>query len=441
MTTQKEEISLFWMRRDLRLEDNSALFHALKNEKNVLLLFIFDKNILDKLENKSDKRVSFIYKTISNIKSKLESFNSSMLVFNDEPIHVFENILKQYELVSLYFNHDYEPYALERDKQIGNLLETREIPVNSFKDQVIFEKNEVVKNDKKPYHVFTPYSRKWKEEYNSGCIHNYNSENYFDSLFKTEPFRMPDIEEMGFHLQDFDFPSSKINTDKISEYDKTRNIPSVDGTSRLGIHLRFGTISIRKLVEMASETNETFLNELIWREFFMVILWFYPETTDKSFKPLYDNIQWDNDEKMFKAWCEGKTGYPIADAGMRQLNQTGFMHNRVRMITASLLVKHLLVDWRWGEAYFAEKLLDYEQSSNVGNWQWVAGSGCDAAPYFRIFNPYSQAKRFDHEEKYIRKWIPELGTEQYPDPVVEHKYARERALRAYKSALNQRNEI
>lgn len=434
---QKQHITIFWMRRDLRFEDNTALSNALDNKANVLVLFIFDKEILNKLNNGNDARVTFIYKKIEELKKKLETKGSSLLVKYDDPLNAFEKLLQEFNVNAVYYNHDYEPYAIRRDKQVSDLLKKNDIEVFSFKDQVIFEKAEVVKDDGKPYHVFTPYSKRWKKKLDVEGVPNKLVNVDYTSFLKTTPFKMPSMSELGFQTVKMDFPFSAFDLSVIRTYHENRNFPSIKGTSRLGIHLRFGTISIRKLVQMALDNNETFLNELIWREFFMMILWFYPKTTEKSFKPRYDNIQWDNNEDLFRVWCEGKTGYPIVDAGMRQLNETGFMHNRVRMIAASFLVKHLLIDWRWGEAYFAEKLLDYEQSSNVGNWQWIAGSGCDAAPYFRIFNPSIQAQKFDPKYEYINQWVPEHNTEQYPAPVVNHKKAREKALEVYKSALNQ----
>jgi len=433
-----EKLTIFWMRRDLRLHDNTALFEALKVNRNVLVLFIFDKNILS---NPTDPRITFIYNKIQELKTSLESAGSSLLILHDTPLNAFKTLINCYTVSSVYFNHDYEPYAVSRDTEVGAFLRGNGIEVFSFKDQVIFEKDEVCKPDGKPYHVFTPYSVKWKEKLKLAPIKSAYSEMYFANLWKSGTFQQPSLNGLGFGLNNMSFPPAEINLEILRNYHQTRNIPALQGTSLLGLHLRFGTVSIRDLVDNALSTNETFLNELIWRDFFMMILWHYPETVTHSFKPLYTNIKWRNNEKEFELWCEGKTGYPIVDAGMRQLNSTGFMHNRVRMITASFLVKHLLIDWRWGEAYFAEKLLDYEQSSNVGNWQWVVGSGCDAAPYFRIFNPVAQAKKFDPEEKYIRQWIKEYHTEQYPSPVVIHSEARARALQVYKTALNQKDSM
>jgi deoxyribodipyrimidine photo-lyase len=431
-----EKINIFWFRRDLRLNDNHGLFHALK-KRNVLPVFIFDKQILKKLDNQHDLRINFIYQALKNIKQKLEHYNSTLLVLYDNPLDAFKKINQQYEIQAVYFNHDYEPYALDRDKKITDYFTTQNIPVFTFKDQVFFEKKEIVKNDESPYTVYTPYAKKWKEKFYQQQIPGYPSENKLSNLYKTASPSIPSIQDIGFNPVNFDFPDKVIQREIIKHYDKTRDIPSLKGTSGLSVHLRFGTISIRELIKTASELNETFLNELIWREFYMMILWHFPQVTEQSFKKQYDKIAWLNNEKEFDAWCNGKTGYPIVDAGMRELNKTGYMHNRLRMITASFLTKHLLIDWRWGEAYFAQKLLDYELASNNGGWQWAAGTGCDAAPYFRIFNPELQTQKFDPELKYIKKWIPELESNDYPKPIVEHKFARERALKTYKQALNE----
>ncbi len=431
-----EKITIFWFRRDLRLDDNRGLNEALKNKGNVLPVFIFDTDILEKLPDRDDARVTFIYRNLVKVKQELEMFGSSLLIMIGKPKEVFVKLSEDYPTTAVYTNHDYEPYAVKRDKEISAFLELKSIDFFTFKDQVIFEKDEVAKSDGKPYTIYTPYNHKWKKKLNSISLTEYPIMDFKDRFLKTKVFKMPSLSEIGFSGSTLKFPDRDFNEGLIRNYDKTRDFPYLEGTSRLGIHLRFGTVSIRKLLNTAKELNETFLNELIWREFFMMILWHFPETVHKAFKPKYDNIVWRRNEDDFKKWCNGETGYPIVDAGMRELNKTGFMHNRVRMITASFLVKHLLIDWRWGEACFARKLLDYEQSSNVGNWQWAAGSGCDAAPYFRIFNPYTQTEKFDPDKKYINKWVPEWNSKQYPAPVVEHKSARERALYEYKNALN-----
>jgi len=429
-----EKVNVFWFRRDLRLNDNVALYHALCFKFPVLPIFIFDTNILCELEDKNDKRVSFIYQNLISIQKQLEASGSSLEIFHSTPLEAFEKIVDGYEVEAVFTNHDYEPYARQRDDLIEKFLSKKNIAFKSFKDQVIFEKSEVVKENGEPYQVFTPYSKKWKSILDQTDLQPFASEKLVKNFLQKKPQRFPSLKEIGFD-NTTDFPKLPVDETIIKHYDQTRNTPSIRGTSHLGIHLRFGTISIRELVAKALALNEIFLNELIWREFFMQLLWHYPRLVNEACKREYDNIKWRNNDKEFEAWCVGKTGYPIVDAGMRELNETGFMHNRVRMITASFLVKHLLVDWRWGEAYFAKKLLDYELSSNNGNWQWVAGCGCDAAPYFRIFNPQTQTKKFDPDLKYIRKWIPELESFSYAKPIVDQQAARQRCLEAYKLAL------
>jgi len=424
---------LFWFRRDLRLEDNTALFEALTSGKEVLPIFIFDKNILNELP-KDDARVTFIHKLLSDTNSELKKHKKSLAVFYDSPENVLKKLIKDHEITAVYTNHDYEPYALKRDRAINDLLSANGIDFKTFKDQVIFEKDEVVKDDGTPYVVYTPYMKKWKERFNREKIEIHHSESRLTEI-AAHSYPFLDLKDIGFTASEIKPAASELSQSMITKYKETRDFPSVDGTSHLSPYLRFGAVSIRKIVKTALENNkETFLNELIWREFFMQILWHFPDTVTKSFRPKYDNIKWRNNEQEFKAWCQGKTGYPIVDAGMRELNATGSMHNRVRMVVASFLCKHLLIDWRWGEAYFAEKLFDYEQSSNIGNWQWAAGSGVDAAPYFRIFNPTEQTKKFDKDLKYIRKWVPEFEDLQYK-PIVDHKEARERALKTYKEAV------
>ncbi|MCF8365681.1 MAG: DNA photolyase family protein [Bacteroidales bacterium] len=430
-----ERITIFWFRRDLRIDDNTGLYSALKERGNVLPLFIFDTEILDELEDKRDLRVSFIYEQLQGLKHELEQSGSSLLVKFGKPAAVFEALFGEYNIAAVYANHDYEPYAMQRDEQLAQLLKSKGVEFRTCKDQVIFEKDEITKDDGLPYTVFTPYSRKWRAALKNTDFDTNLSETLLDRCFKTGPFRSFNLKDTGFEYNNFNYPDKSIDKEILKDYHKTRDIPSVDGTSRLSLHLRFGTISIRKLAGTALALNEVYLNELIWREFYMMILWHFPNVVENAFKPKYDNVRWVNDENQFEAWCEGKTGYPIVDAGMRQLNETGFMHNRVRMIAASFLTKHLLIDWRWGEAYFAKKLLDFELSSNNGGWQWAASSGCDAAPYFRVFSPELQTKKFDPKLLYIKKWVPEFQELTYPRPVIDHKVARERVLREYKRAL------
>ncbi len=422
---------IFWFRRDLRLTDNAGLYYALKENSDVLPIFIFDTVILDALEDPKDRRVGFIHQTIASLKQELEQLGSSLLVFYGDPISLFRKM----NPAKVYTNHDYEPYARERDDRVKKILEKSGSIFNSYKDQVIFEKHEVVKDNGEPYTIFTPYSRKWKNKLNPFFQKSYPTNKYFKSFKPMKPFSMPSLANIGFKNTDAQFPERVIKQSIIANYSKQRDYPAKNGTTRLSLHLRFGTVSIRKLVQIAVKKNETWLNELIWRDFYHMILWHFPQVVTESFKPLYDQIEWRNNHNEFAAWCEGRTGYPIVDAGMRELNETGFMHNRVRMIVASFLTKHLLIDWRWGEAYFAKKLLDYDLAANNGGWQWAAGSGCDAAPYFRVFNPELQTQKFDPDHEYIKKWIPEFGSGDYPEPIVDHAFARDRVLKAYKTAL------
>lgn len=423
--------TIFWFRRDLRIFDNHGLFHALK-EKNVLPIFIFDPETLNKLYNKQDKRIYFIYNELLTIKKKLEYYGSTLHIFNINPISAFSKLISNFNIKSVYFNHEFEPNTQKKDKLLINFLESNNIKVYSYKDHVIFEKSEIVKEDHNPYTVFTPYSRKWKEKVLNMPLEEHKSEILINNFYKTSPANIISLKELGFSKTNIKFPKKTINHQLITNYSQNRDFPAIDGTSKLSVHLRFGTISIRQLVKTAQKLNEVYLNELIWREFYMMILWHFPHIVEHSFKKEYDHIEWNNNESDFTAWCNGKTGYPIVDAGMRELNETGFMHNRLRMITASFLTKHLLIDWRWGEAYFANKLLDYELSSNNGGWQWAASTGCDPVPYFRIFNPMLQALKYDPNSDYIRKWVPEFESSNYSKPIVEHKYARERALLTYR---------
>jgi deoxyribodipyrimidine photo-lyase len=431
-----EKVSIFWFRRDLRLEDNTGLYYAYCQEKNVLPLFIFDQNILGRLEDKQDARVGFIHSQIQNLSNHLKEFGSTILVKYGKPLEIYKELISNYAIQNVYTNRDYEPYAKERDAEVRNLLKENKIQLLDFKDQVIFEKEEILNGSGEFYKVFTPYSRVWLDKFNKTSIQLLNLDKEKNNFYKSDPIPIPTLEEMGFEKSAIEIPPLEIDKPLIKKYDALRNFPAQKGTSRLGIHLRFGTISVRKLALEAAHLNSTFLNELIWREFYMMILYHNPKVVDSAFKPQYDQIPWRNSEEDFTKWCEGKTGYPIVDAGMRELNSTGYMHNRVRMIVASFLTKHLLIDWRWGEAYFAKKLLDFELSSNNGGWQWAAGTGTDAQPYFRVFNPESQTEKFDKELKYIKKWVPEYGTTNYPKPMVDHKFARERAIETYKKALN-----
>ena len=430
----EENFSVFWFRRDLRLDDNLGLNAALSSGLKVIPIFIFDTEIINKLE-KNDLRIKMIHAALVKLNDAMLGNRCNVGMYLGNPKAVFESLLKKYKIKSVYTNRDYEPYALERDKSIKSFLEKKNVTYKSFKDQVIFEKDEVVKDDGNPYKVYTPYSRKWIETLNARGFETCKSETKLNSLASLElPYLT--LKEIGFDEKEFDIPLFNINSKTIEKYEETRNFPYLNSTSRIGAHLRFGFVSIRKLVEKAlKNSNKTYLKELIWREFFMQILWHFPYTQEKSFKPKYDRIKWLNNDEEFKKWCEGNTGYPLVDAGMRELNQTGFMHNRVRMLVGSFLCKHLLIDWRWGEKYFAKKLLDYEMSSNVGNWQWVAGCGVDASPYFRIFNPKEQIKKFDKDFKYIKKWVPEFQSSLYPKEIIDHKFARNRCLETFKAAV------
>ncbi|WP_127126762.1 cryptochrome/photolyase family protein [Pseudoflavitalea rhizosphaerae] len=431
-----KKLNVFWFRRDLRLDDNAGLYHALRQAEPVLPVFIFDTNILDQLGNKQDSRVAFIHAALQGMQEQLLEQGSALQVMHDTPLNAFAQLLKHYPVAAVYTNHDYELYAKDRDEAVRILLNEQNIPLHTFKDQVIFEKNEVVKDDGKPYTVFTPYSKRWLATLNDYYGQSYPNRKYFSNFFKQEAIAIPSLRKIGFKESDQSFPATVLKKSIIRRYGEQRDIPALQGTTHLGVHLRFGTVSIRKVLQQTMPLSATFVNELIWRDFFQMICWNFPHVAQgKAFRPAYDLIHWRNNEKEFERWCAGATGYPIVDAGMRELNATGFMHNRVRMIVASFLCKHLLIDWRWGEAYFAEKLLDYEFASNNGNWQWAAGSGCDAAPYFRVFNPALQAKKFDPELKYVRRWVPELDDFGYPEPIVDHEFARKRCLEVYSKAL------
>jgi|TARA_B100000795_G_scaffold21644_1_gene14418 deoxyribodipyrimidine photo-lyase len=431
-----EKITLFWFRRDLRIEDNCGLFHALNGKNKVLPIFIFDKEILKKLP-KQDARLEMILMSLNTIDLAMKAKKCSVGKFHGTPKAIFIELIKKWRVEKVICNEDYEPYATNRDAEIRGLLEREGVAFEMHKDQVIFAKDEIVKKDGSPYKVYTPFSRKWLERFEDNELKTYPSETLLGNLISDESLPKINLADLGFDKSTIVEPKYSFDNKIIDEYEETRNFPSLDSTSRLGSYLRFGIVSVRSLVQKAaSRSNNIFLKELIWREFFMQILWHFPHTSHKSFKPQYDRIEWLNNPTDFEKWCKGDTGYPLVDAGMRQLNQTGFMHNRVRMLVGSFLCKHLLIDWRWGEAYFAEKLLDYEMSSNIGNWQWVAGCGVDAAPYFRIFNPSEQVKKFDKELRYIQKWVPNFQEIDYPAPMVDHKKARERCLMVYKTALS-----
>ncbi len=432
-------VNIFWFRRDLRLQDNAGLYNALKSGHPVVPVFIFDTNILNQLEDKADRRVEFIHAALEEMQIQLKKMGSSLEVYHGKPLSVYAALLENYTIEKVFANHDYEPYARERDNSVENLLKKNSVSFHTYKDQVILEKDEVVKDDASPYTIFTPYSRKWKATVTDFHLKQYPTEKYFPNFFKQPITRIPSLTEIGFKAVDKPFPSKELDEELVKKYKAQRDFPSIRGTSKLGLHLRFGTISIRKLATESKDLSETYLNELIWRDFYHMILWHFPNVgKGKAFKAPYDTIEWRKDNGEFERWCIGQTGYPIVDAGMRELNATGFMHNRVRMIVASFLTKHLLLDWRLGEAYFAQKLLDFDLAANNGGWQWAAGSGCDAAPYFRVFNPYLQTKKFDSHLEYIKKWVPEFQEFDYPKPIVEHEFARKRCLEVYSNALKKK---
>lgn len=433
--------NIFWFRRDLRIQDNCGLYHALQSGKEVVPIFIFDKNILDKIERKNDARVSFLFDTVTALQQELRSFGSDLRIFYDTPENVFRELLKEYAVSTVICNTDYESYAVQRDRQIREICDQHGVSFSEHKDHVIFHRDEVVKDDGKPYTVFTPYKKKWLPAYQalSANQKHFASETFVENFWKTKGV-LPGItlEKMGFKRSDIPIPPKEVARSIIRHYDETRDFPALQGTSKLGIHFRFGTLSVREKAAAAAVLNETYLSELIWRDFYAMILYHFPHVEKEAFRREYDQIEWENDEKKFKAWCDGKTGYPMVDAGMRELKTTGYMHNRVRMVTASFLTKHLLIDWRWGESWFAQHLLDFDLASNNGGWQWAAGCGTDAAPYFRIFNPEAQQQKFDKNFGYIKKWVPEFGTPNYVTPIVDHPTARQKCLETYKKALDKK---
>ena len=438
----KKAVSVFWFRRDLRWQDNVGLYHALYQAKleghQVLPIFVFDKTILAQSEEKADRRVDFIHQTLTRLQNELVAKGKSLWVQYGTPIEVFEKLFAEFNIASVYTNHDYGPKANARDKSIEALALKNGASFHHYKDQVIFEKDEVTKDDGKPYTIYTPYANKWRTVWSQQIPKKHPSEKLLDYFLDTKAFKLPSLKEIGFEKTDLVIPPMSYDTKLVKNYTEQRNFPALNATTHLSVHLRFGTISARTLALETQSLNSTFFNELIWRDFYHMILWHFPQIAEgKSFKPKYDFIEWRNNEKEFEAWCQGKTGCPIVDAGMRELNTTGFMHNRVRMIVASFLTKHLLIDWRWGEAYFAQKLLDFDLAANNGGWQWASGSGCDAAPYFRVFNPRLQTEKFDKELKYIRHWVPEFDSLEYPQPIVVHEVARERVLAAYAKALKE----
>lgn len=433
----KSKHSLFWFRRDLRIEDNRGLFEALKSNDKIVPIFIFDQLILERLKNPKDLRVQFLHQTLTELKQKLVDIGSDLLVFHGKPLEVLKSLHSEIGFHGIYTNHDYEPYPQMRDTEVRNWAQTAQVELHTFKDQVIFEKSEILTDQKKPYTVYTPYKKKWLAHLKSDSFKSFESENLAENFFNpTKAQKLLSLDSLGFQSQEFIFPEKTVSASTLKNYGDHRNFPYIEkGTSLLGVHLRFGTVSVRKMATLAQKTSDVWLSELIWREFFMQILWHFPKVANSSFRPAFEKVKWRDDADDFKKWCTGKTGYPLVDAGMRELAQTGYMHNRVRMVTASFLTKHLLMHWFKGERHFASLLLDYDLSANNGNWQWAAGTGCDAAPYFRIFNPETQLEKFDPDLVYVKKWVPEFGTRAYPSPMIDHKEARDRCLKAFDVAL------
>ncbi len=468
-----QTLALVWLRRDLRLDDNAAIYHAFRSGSVVVPVFVFDKKILDPLP-RADRRVEFIHGSVAQLKGELHALGVDLLVRHGVAADEIVGLARALEVEAVYCNHDYEPEAIKRDEGVAAELQKAGIRFLTFKDQVILEKDEVRTATGGMFSVFTPYMKAWRKACDGFQLKAYPVRRYLAALQRARArtdaitggyrFEQTNLSALGIKpgsdgaadlFQDF--------LDRIDGYRDRRNFPGVKGVSYLSVHLRFGTISIRTLARTAmahgGEGAETWVNELIWREFYHQILWHRPDVVGHAFKSDLDDLAFSKNEEHFKAWCEGRTGYPIVDAAMRQLNETGYMHNRLRMIAASFLVKDLLIDWRWGEAYFAEKLIDFDLAANNGGWQWAAGTGCDAQPYFRIFNPVSQAQKFDAEGKFIRRYVPELAKLDadalfapwlarpldlaaagvrlgvtYPEPIVDHAVQRDKALKLFKRA-------
>lgn len=466
--------SLVWFRRDLRDFDHAALYHALKSSQQVFCIFVFDTEILDLLINKADRRVEFIWESVNELKTALQKNGADLIVKYGLAREIIPQLARELQVNTVFTNRDYEPAAVARDADVASHLARHEIAFQSFKDQVIFEKDEILSLSNKPYSVFTPYKNAHRKKLNAFYLSAYPVEKYLHNLAKITPEKLVNLEAMGFertNLKALRLPTGMTGgkqlfedfQNRINRYKEARDFPAIKGASYLSVHLRFGTVSIRHLARtawnMAGSGAEIWLNELIWRDFYAQILYHNPQVAaGKSFKAEFEHLQFSNNQALFKAWCEGKTGFPIIDAAMRQINQTGYMHNRLRMVAASFLVKDLLVDWRWGERYFAENLIDFDLSANNGGWQWAASTGCDAQPWFRIFNPETQSERFDASGKFIRKYVPELVNcsdqeihspwkipplrqqsiqviigKDYPLPIVNHAEQRILALDLYKS--------
>ena len=466
--------TIIWFRRDLRLYDNAALFYALKDSNQVFPVFIFDTKILSKLKNKKDRRIEFILRSLTEIKKTLNENGSDLIVEMGDPEFLIPKLIKEYKCNSLYINRDYEKFAQDRDQTISKFLLNQKVTTFTFKDQVLFESDEILTQSNNPYTVFTPYKNNHLRRLNEQGIELYDCENHKDNFAKFTSKALPALKELGFektNLEDLDLPTGTSGGKNLLEkfykniksYSTNRNFPSIRGVSYLSVHNRFGTLSIRHLAKLAIEADNdgalTWLSELIWRDFYFQIIANFPQVSEKkSFKSQFENLKFENDEKKFEAWKNGLTGFPIIDAAMKQINQTGYMHNRLRMIVSSFLVKDLLIDWRWGEKYFEDNLIDFDFSANNGGWQWAASTGCDSQPYFRIFNPVLQSEKFDKDGSFIKKYIPQLtplsvkeihqpwvyfeknrdafpiklGID-YPFPIVDHKEQRDMALSMYKA--------
>ncbi len=432
MHSGRDPLVIVCFRRDLRLSDNTALNAALESGLPVLPVYIFDETTLRTLPP-DDGRLNFIYALLAGMDRDLKKQGSSLRVCRGRSEAVWEKLLREYPCNAVYMNRDYDPGAVDTEDALGQRLRKRNIAFHTFRDRVIVEGDEVVKRDGMPYTVFTPYKRAWLEKFRETDPETGNGGT---GRFYRCAFPFPGREELGIRASGVRVRDYTL--EHLDRYARDRDIPAADAGSYLGPHLRFGSVSIRRIVRSLNTKHEVFLSELIWREFFMQILLHYPRVLHANFREKYNGIAWRNNDNEFERWCKGETGYPLVDAGMRQLNRTGYMHNRVRMVAASFLCKDLLTDWRRGEEYFSRKLLDYEPASNNGNWQWAAGTGCDAAPFFRIFNPVTQQKRFDKALRYVRTWIPGYEEGRYLNPVVEHRAARERALSAYKAGMKHR---
>ena len=452
--------NLCWIRRDLRLHDHAALAAATKSGETTVV-FIFDTHILDKLKNKSDKRLTFIHQSLTEIETELQKYDSSLVIRYGKPEEEIPKLAKELAVQKVFCNRDYEPYAKKRDSQVEKILKAQGVEFEQFKDTVMFEKHEVLKNDGSIYKVFTPYKNKWHEVFEN---QNKNLPEFETNFKNIRKFKNPEnilkkdwYSEIGFKetLPPLAGGTSsalkllKKFKDHLNEYKDTRDFPALPGTSNLSVYIRHGNLSVRDMLRLGitsrSEGAKTWVSEIIWRDFYQMILDTHPYIEKESFKREYDQIKWLGKDEDFKAWCEGRTGFPIVDAAMRCFNETGMMHNRPRMIVASFLCKILLVDWRKGEKYFAEKLLDFDLAANNGGWQWSSSSGCDAQPYFRIFNPYSQSEKFDPEGKFIREWVPELRhlsnkeihrpdallAPEYPMPIVSYEKNRVKCLEMY----------